>query len=62
MAATELAAKLRPNRPATGRILILRDSVEAAQAVWLAGVVEPRSIGSSVNVLSPEASTEREGA
>lgn len=45
MAATELAAQLRPNLPATGRILVLCDSVEAAQAVWLAGgVVEPRSI------------------
>jgi hypothetical protein len=45
MAATELAAQLRPNLPATGRILVLCDSVEAAQAVWLAGgVVEPRSM------------------
>jgi hypothetical protein len=45
MAATELAAQLRPNLPATGRILVLCDRVEAAQAVWLAGgVVEPRSM------------------
>src|SRR6516165_9182316 len=34
-----------PNLPATGCILVLCDSVEAAQAVWLAGgVVEPRSM------------------
>jgi hypothetical protein len=43
--AIELSTQLRPTLPATGRILVLCDSVEASQAVWLSGgVIEPRSL------------------
>jgi hypothetical protein len=42
---SELSTQLRPHLPATGRVLVLCDSVEASQAVWLAGgVIEPRSL------------------
>ena len=55
MAATELGAQFRPNLPATGRILVLSDSVEAAQAVWLAdGVIEPRSYVLPTNFRAPK--------
>ena len=54
-AATELAAQLRPNLPSTGRVLVLGDSVEAAQAVWLAGgVIEPRSQYLMANFREPK--------
>jgi len=53
-AATELAAQLRPNLPETGRVLVLSDRVEAAQAVWLAGgVIEARSLYLPTNFREP---------
>ena len=53
--AVELSTKLRPNLPATGRVLVLCESVEAAQAVWLAGgVIEPRSLYLPTNFREPK--------
>lgn len=53
-AATELAAQLRPNLLSTGRVLVLSDRVEAAQAVWLAGsVIEARSLYLPTNFREP---------
>jgi hypothetical protein len=44
-AALELSTQLRPNLSATSRVLVLCDSVEASQAVWLAGgIIETRSL------------------
>ena len=54
-AATELSRQLRPSLPATGRVLVLCDRVEAAQAVWLAGgVIEPRSLYLPANFREPK--------
>lgn len=54
-AATELSLQLRPNLSATSRVLVLCDSVEAAQAVWLAGgVIEPRSLYLPTNFREPK--------
>ena len=54
-AATELAAQLRPNLSGTGRVLVLSDRVEAAQAVWLAGgVIEARSLYLPTNFREPK--------
>ncbi|MBR1092434.1 hypothetical protein JQ621_33740 [Bradyrhizobium manausense] len=54
-AATELAAQLRPILPPTGRVLVLSDRVEAAQAVWLAGgVIEARSLYLPTNYREPK--------
>jgi hypothetical protein len=54
-AATELAAQLRPNLPSTGRVMVLSDSIEAAQAVWLAGgVIEARSLFLPANFREPK--------
>jgi hypothetical protein len=45
MVADELATQLRPNLPASKRVLVLSGDVAPSQAVWLAGgVVEPRSM------------------
>ena len=54
-AAIELSKQLRPNLPATGRVLVLCDSVEAPQAVWLAGsLIEPRSLYLPSNFREPK--------
>jgi hypothetical protein len=54
-AATELAAQLRPNLSGTGRVLVLSDRVDAAQAVWLAGgVIEARSLYLPTNFREPK--------
>lgn len=54
-AATELSRQLRPSLPTTGRVLVLCDRVEAAQAVWLAGgVIEPRSLYLPTNFREPK--------
>ncbi|MBI5261249.1 MAG: hypothetical protein HY852_05455 [Bradyrhizobium sp.] len=53
-AATQLSTELRPRLPPTGRVLVLCDRVEAAQAVWLAGgVIEPRSLYLPLNFREP---------
>jgi hypothetical protein len=53
--ALEFSTQLRPNLPATGRVLVLCDSVEASQAVWLAGgVIEPRSLYLPTNFREPK--------
>ncbi|MET4294262.1 thiamine transporter ThiT [Bradyrhizobium sp. LB8.2] len=44
-AATDISRQLRQSLPPTGRVFVLSDRVEVAQAVWLAGgVIEPRSL------------------
>jgi hypothetical protein len=54
-AAMELAAQLRPNLSGTGRVLVLSDRVETAQAVWLAGgVIEARSLYLPTNFREPK--------
>ena len=54
-AATELAAQLRPKLSGTGRVLVLSDRVETAQAVWLAGgVIEARSLYLPTNFREPK--------
>ncbi|MGH6709666.1 MAG: hypothetical protein ACREEK_11925, partial [Bradyrhizobium sp.] len=55
-AAVELSTQLRPHLPTTGRILVLCDTIEASQAVWLAGgVIEPRSLYLPANFREPRA-------
>jgi hypothetical protein len=54
-AALELSTQLRPILSATTRVLVLCDSVEASQAVWLAGgIIEPRSLFLPANFREPK--------